>query len=546
MGNDSLYLLDLEYGEERRINCCSNGNDNNNNNNGVLTPISLSSSFFRAYRTQHPQRKYYRDRRNPSLSIYELTRHASNNDALHDIHANNNSNNNNNNGTYSNGNGNGNISELHKIDYNAGRERVPSPVRFIPGLCPPHDARWDVLEVHPGSHGMNSLLHVAHVDSDYDAFWMQILDGRTNNGTTTVLIDGSTRDRPGTGEEHITAVSMVTDICMATSHIYCGDFGLTPAGDFFDRDLPYVGHSGMSSCIKLWDIRMVKKKNSRYSNTNSSGSMSPTPVDIIAIPPSPFFRHSNIEVAEPVARVHTQLTSGKGALAFSRATFADGKCAVDDNNIVGIDSSTVGSDYIITNLSANTRDPSCGSNNNGSTRGGSLMVTAQSRTKSTRIEHCLLNLSSFQMTRKVFQTNSSLGCQPIHAVASSRNLLATCSNRSNINNPSGNNDVNAGCRSAGASTGIFIYDMNEPPTTSSMSFFGSGSSHDDTTSLMTSQYYSPHRQQREDPTWSFRMDASLTDRYGMETELSCIAMNANGTALLGGSTDGDLFVWRGI
>ena len=469
-----------------------------------------------------------------------MTRHASNNDALYNSYANNNSNNNNNNGT------NGNISELHKIDYNAGRERVPSPVRFIPGLCPPHDARWDVLEVHPGSNGMNSLLHVAHVDSDYDAFWMQILDGRTNNGTTTVLIDGSTRDRPGTGEEHITAVSMVTDICMATSHIYCGDFGLTPAGDFFDRDLPYVGHSGMSSCIKLWDIRMVKKKNARYSNTNSSGSMSPTPVDIIAIPPSPFFRHSNIEVAEPVARVHTQLTSGKGALAFSRATFADGKCAVDDNNIVGKDSSTVGSDYIITNLSANTRDPSCGSNNNGSTRGGSLMVTAQSRTKSTRIEHCLLNLSSFQMTRKVFQTNSSLGCQPIHAVASSRNFLATCSNRSNINNPSGNNDVNAGCRSAGASTGIFIYDMNEPPTTSSMSFFGSGSSHDDTTSLMTSQYYSPHRQQREDPTWSFRMDASLTDRYGMETELSCIAMNANGTALLGGSTDGDLFVWRGI
>jgi hypothetical protein len=532
MGNDSLYLLDLERGDERRINCCSNGNDNNNNN-GVLTPISLSSSFFRAYRTQHPQRKYYRDRRNPSLSIYELIRNASKND------------NNNNNGT----NGNGNISELHVIDYNAGRERVPSPVRFIPGLCPPHDARWDVLEAHPGSNGINSLLHVAHVDSDYDSFWMQTLDGRMNNAATTVLIDGSTRDRPGTGEEHITAISMATDICMATSHIYCGDFGLTPAGDFFDRDLPYVGHSGMSSCIKLWDIRMVKKKNSW--NSNNKGSMSPTPVDIIATPSSSFFRNANIEVAEPVASIHTKLTSGKGALAFSRATFAGGNCVVDDNNSVGErESSLVGSDYIITNLSANARDPSCGLNNNGSTRGGSLMVTAQSRKKSTRIEHCLLNLSTFQMTRKVSQTNSNLGCQPIYAVASSRNYLATCSNRSSSNNPPpGNNDVNTGCRSAGASTGIFIYDMNEePPTTSSTSFFGSGSgsSHDDTKSLMTNQYYSPHRQQREDPTWSFRADASLTDRYGMETELSCIAMNANGTALLGGSTDGDLFVWRGI
>ena len=62
---------------------------------------------------------------------------------------------------------------------------------------------------------MNSLLHVAHVDSDYDAFWMQVLDGRARAGTT-VLIDGSTRDRPGTTEEHVTAIAMATNICMAT------------------------------------------------------------------------------------------------------------------------------------------------------------------------------------------------------------------------------------------------------------------------------------------------------------------------------------------
>jgi len=167
------------------------------------------------------------------------------------------------------------------------------------------------------------------------------------------------------------------------------------------------------------------------------------------------------------------------------------------------------------------------------------MVTAQSRTKSTRIEHCHLNLSTFQMTRKVSQTNVNVGCQPLCAVASSRNFLATCSNRSRSSsiNSHDNNEADSALRLAGASTSIFIYDMNDEPP-------------HQTKGLMRDHCYSPslrlHQQQPEDSTWSFRMNASLTDRYGMETELSCIAMNANGTALLGGSTDGDLFVWRGI
>jgi len=525
MGNDNLYLLDLEYGEERRI-YCRDGNDNNNN--GIFTPISLSaaisssssSSFLRAYQILQPQRKYYRDRRNPSLSIYELIQHA------YHTNGNHNDNHNGNNRTSDNGN----ISELHVIDYNAGRERLPCPVRFIPGLRPPHDARWDVLEVYP------SLLHVAHVDSDYDAFWMQVLDSRirtataTTNNAATVLIDGSTRDC-SSAEEHITAVSMVTDICMATSHIYCGNYGSTPARDFFDRDLPCTGHSGMSSCIKLWDIRMAKKKNSRGGSTNN---MSPIPADIIVISSTPFFRHADVALVEPVASIHTELTSGKGTLGTSRA---GGSC-VDDEKCVENESSIVDSDYVVTNLSANAKDLTCGANNNGSTCGGSLMVTAQSRTESTRIEHCQLNLSTFQMTRKVSQTNVNVGCQPLYAVASSRNFLATCSNRSNSINSHGNNEADSGLRSAGASTSIFIYDMHDEPP-------------HQTKGLMRDHCYSPslrlHQQQKpEDSTWSFRMNASLTDRYGMETELSCIAMNENGTALLGGSTDGDLFVWRGI
>merc|ERR1712032_1648106 len=139
------------------------------------------------------------------------------------------------------------------------------------------------------------------------------------------------------------------------------------------------------------------------------------------------------------------------------------------------------------------------------------------------------------MTRKVSQTNVNLGCQPLYAVASSRNFLATCSNKSNSNNP--------------GNTRIFLYDMNGEDPTVSASLFGSSSSHGVKSLTRDHCYLQPlrlHRQQLEDPTWSFGMNASLTDRYGMETELSCIAMNANGTSLLGGSTDGDLFVWRGI
>jgi hypothetical protein len=36
----------------------------------------------------------------------------------------------------------------------------------------------------------------------------------------------------------------------------------------------------------------------------------------------------------------------------------------------------------------------------------------------------------------------------------------------------------------------------------------------------------------------------LQDRHGLETQLSCLTMNHNGTAILGGSVDGDLFLWR--
>ena len=541
--DDSLCLLDLE----ERTNRCVYGDQNNDE---TLTPVLFStgaystsslSSLFTAFRTKHPRRTHYRDRRNPKLSLHELCRHRmnqhnidyqKNTDGLKSTN-------------YTNAHDtNDDVSELHAIDYTTARERIASPVRFIPGVCPPHDARWDILEVHPSCSRTTSLLYVAHVDSDYDAFWTQVLDGRVRHPTaatampakgnrnrcnaTTVLIDGNTRDRPGAIEEHVTACAMVTDICMATAHISCGNFGSTPASEFFDRGLPYAGYSGMSSCVKLWDLRMVKKR-----KTNKAKD--PIPADTIIFSEPPSFQHAGFAVLEPSVTLQTRLTSREGALAFSEAKFADRSC-VDSNFDAEKGSSLACSDHVITNLSA-ARDPYYGSNNNGSARGGSLIVTTQSRTKSTHVEHAKLDLSgTMRMARKISQTNSNLGCQPVYAIASSHEYLATCSNKNTIN-VAGNSDDNFRSGLSEASTRLCFYNLNEAPRHTKST--PSEDRYCSTSSRLC-------QQQREDPTWSFQTDSSLTDRYGVKTELSCIAMNSNGTAVLGGTTDGDLFVWRGI
>ena len=533
--DDSLCLLDLEgrtkravYGGKRR--------------DEILTPVSFStglssysSLLFTASRTIHPRRTHYRDRRNPKLSLHELCRHHMNQHNADCLNRNNTLDSN----DYKSICDNHSVSELHSIDYTTARERISSPVRFIPGLRPRHDARWDVLEIRPNCSATNSLLYVAHVDSDYDTFWTQVLDGRVRASTaatkakgnrnrynaTTILVDGTTRDRPGTVEEHVTACTMVTDICMATAHISCGNYGLTPASEFFDRGLPYAGYSGMSSCVKLWDLRMVKNKERMKDD-------SPVPADTIVFPAPPSFQNANFAILEPFATIQTQLTSTEGALAFSEATFSD-ESSVDSCAEKGL--SLGCSDHVITNLSS-ASDPYDRPNNNGSARGGSIVVTTQSRTKSTRVEHAKLDLGgTMRMTRRISQTNSNLGCQPIYAIDSSHKYLATCSNVKN-SDATGDSEGNICSRLSGASTRLSLYNLIEVPPRNKLT--------------VSNDRYLPtsrlHRQQRVDPSWSYQTDASLTDRYGVETELSCITINSNGTALLGGTTDGDLFVWRGM
>jgi hypothetical protein len=97
-----------------------------------------------------------------------------------------------------------------------------------------------------------------------------------------------------------------------------------------------------------------------------------------------------------------------------------------------------------------------------------------------------------------------------------------------------------------------IYNLNEKPE-SSLTLSSRGKKRLiegqtlDTSSFSASPFLNPHQTTvKDDPSWSYFLEPALVDRYGVETELSCVAINANATSILGGSTDGDLFVWRGI
>jgi hypothetical protein len=496
--DDGLLLLDLD-----RSSVLSMVQD--------LTPVSLARTttnnptHFRAWRSQSPRRKYYRDRHNPHLTVLQLAKNQLG------------------------GMNSTDTSELQTICSNSSSSqrssplgRIPNHIRFVPHLRPPDNARWDVYEAHCGS--ASSVLLVAHVDGDYDVFWTQILDRRVVQGRQgnakrrpVIVVDASSQDLPGKKEEHVTACTFLSDVCVATAHISCPNYGLTPAREFFDRDLPYSGH-GMETCVKLWDLRML---------SSSTDSRSTRPAHIIS---TPIFPEADAAVMDPAESIQTKLTR-KGTLSLSKSV-ADNKQDL---------SSSGGSDFVITNLSGLGGDGGRGGNN-GSTNMGSLLVTVQSRTRSTKIEHHRLDLGTRRVTRKICQSNQNLGCHPIYAVAKSHEFMVCCTK-------GGGNSRGA---SSTACTRLGIYNLNEKPE-SSLSSSSRGrkrliEGHTlDPSTVSVPSYAHPHQATaKDDPSWSFLLQPNLVDRYGVETDLCCVAMNANGTSILGGSIDGDLFVWRGI
>ena len=49
--------------------------------------------------------------------------------------------------------------------------------------------------------------------------------------------------------------------------------------------------------------------------------------------------------------------------------------------------------------------------------------------------------------------------------------------------------------------------------------------------------------QKFDTNMAGKINGIVNDSYGTESELLCLALNGHGTALVGGSADGDLFFW---
>jgi hypothetical protein len=451
---DELFLLDLEryssFPQEF-----------------LTTLVSIPSAQhqrFSVRRLPTPKRLFYRDRCNPLLTLHqiarsylELPRQVDPPDIseLQSIHCSTNS------GTYSS---------------NAGR--IPNQISFVPHSQPSNASRWSVCERYSGC---SSVVQVAHVDSEFDVFYMQFLDQRSDC-RPTIFVDITSKDFPGSMEEHITSISCVSDICVATSHISCPNFGLTKARDFFDRDLAYSGQ-GMATCVKLWDLRMM----------SSSDSVSVHAANVVSLPSFPL---QDAHLLEPVECIPSYMTP-QGRSTMSKTISGDSKQALGGGG--------GGSDYVITGLEAVGGDGASRSNN-GSSNMGSIVATVQSRSRPTIVDHHKLDLGTRQVLRTVSQACQDLGSYPVYDIASSQEYMVCKMQHEKF-------------------LTIDIHDLTK-----------GGNCH-------PSPRSSGNKKRLVDQATSYCIEPEILDRYGARSFLSCLAMNQNGTAILGGSADGDLFLW---
>jgi hypothetical protein len=151
---------------------------------------------------------------------------------------------------------------------------------------------------------------------------------------------------------------------------------------------------------------------------------------------------------------------------------------------------------------------------------GTLLVTAQSRTQCRETEHYLLDLGRQKFTRQIKQTMPNAGLAPVFGSAASHNYMACVGGEAN--KPS-----------------IKVYNLHEEPLRTTTSTTTARSK------KRTLDGFSGQGGGEQDDSWHSKFDPVLKDRHGLQTQLSCMAMNDSGIAILGGSNDGDLFVWRG-
>ena len=481
------------------------------------TPFSSttsSSSPPQAYITQGwkiagPRRKYARDRRNGLLSLSAMmmqshnTSESSHTYLLHpdrqDL-----------------------LTEYYNHDESSVSYTTSGNIRFVPYQRQPPKSSfssnccWDFRDTASGA------LLAAHVNREHDSFWMRVLDDRQppSSNSSTILIDTTAQDRAPSMEEHITSIAWCSEYALATSHVWSHTSSsqlAAPASSFFEDWTAKCGTNNIyqptNTCIKIWDLRMVRK--------GGGGGGGGGQCDTISLPSFPEDGAVGMEPAETL---------------FTK---------VDENDRFCIYPHAEKSHQVITQLQSSPLCP------------GSMVVTTQSRaapesdssSASTTVSHYRLDLTRQCFTRHIAQrsyNNSSDeegGCsfQALSAVSGSHSFFASldyCQSSSSAEQQQ-------------PSMRIYNLDQEAPkqPKRSNNQVRqrlggkkrtfqgkerGGGVNDDD-----DRDYY-------DDDGAVVRFQPKVQDRHGLDTQLSCLALNDSGTAIVGGSSDGDLFVWRGI
>ena len=393
---------------------------------------------------------------------------------------------------------------------------------FFPQQRPSnHSSLWDFHEASTGA-----LLSL-HINQEFDSFsLMRIGDHRMKSvpssssfPSSLVGIDLTSKDAPSSYEEHFTTCTFISDNLVATAHHIC----------------PSTSSSSTSAAInmiKLWDLRMMTNNDTRQRKPQR-------PLDLIRLSTFP----ENFSVGfEPI--------STKSIAASQH----------DEENRIyrGINSSE-----IVTGLSS-----SKGSSN------GNLMVTLKKTTRTSSngsgrrqpqqrrpspiVEHRVFDLGRMEFTRSVQQCNSNLESIPTYSISGSNKFMAchtTGSNSTNEDDPS-NND--ASCNdTAKKKKSIAIYDLTKTSSSRGKSKLRSkmGMNSAGTKLQVSGQKRGANSRDGgsrssgktamiDSCMVSHQWNPILNDRYGLETSLSCMEMDYDGTALLGGTVDGDLFLWR--
>eukprot|EP00980_Cylindrotheca_fusiformis_P002402 scaffold558_cov111-Cylindrotheca_fusiformis.AAC.20 len=385
------------------------------NNSNQHTPLLPSVD---AYTVHGPKRCYHRDRTNPHFSLTRMLQSfGGQSQTYYESH------------------------DFRPVyGWNENKHRVATPIAFACDHRKVHSnqAMWDFQGNHPSS------LLAAHVDAEHDCFSLWDVRHRP-----TVVIDTTSPDFAPKKQDNISSCAFVSPHCLATSHVEWSSPS-SSCSELQHGILQQSPNATASSCVKLWDLRMLNHRK---------------PLSAISIVPS--FPKDTTLGAKPTILNLSNSNKTLQNLAITR-----------------IQTPTT------SNASA-----------------GTMIVTAES---SLGVDsHFLVDLASggADIVRTVPSVSHDNNATTM-AVADSHYAMA--------------------CLGTNGTT-LQIHNLISLRRSFSKSTAGRKRSSSSSSS------------QSKDTIWT----PVLKDRHGLETQLSCIAMNYTGSSVLGGSIDGDLFLWRG-